>query len=324
VCSPIGNPSGCVFGINLAGSGEEGWGEPSSPDPTETTTTTPTLSEKNRKFFLGGELPPGKKKLAKNQPRFDVEDFERLFRAILPDAIPDPFGEIRTALVTLGERFEEEVKETDTYRDKADETRDAIQSRTFGILLLQIFKTLKLMFGFLPQGRIILIIIAVMGLATTLLNDKPVTLAGIRKAVESTGIADFIDSILEELKKSVGEMATELSDVGDIISVQVAQSAGKFENIEQLLAITEGDVQVALNFFNNFTNQISPGFEALGEGARTSLETSLRALSGALGNATLGANAMSNVDVFLMPILRRLPDEIKKIPDLAGKLIRFA
>jgi len=262
--------------------------------------------------------------MAKNQPRFDVEDFERLFRALLPDARPDPFGELFKNLTDQAERFEEEIKATQDYRDGAEEARADIKTRTFGILFLQIFKTLKLFFGFLPQGRVIILVIAVLGLASTLINNKPVTLEGIREAVASTGIADFIDKVLAELKESVGEIATELSDVADVLSVQIAQAAGRFENLEQIFAISQFDAEVVLGFFQELQGQFVPGFEEAGGRAQASLGRLVTTLGTGLGTATIGANAASNIDVFLTPILRNIPAEINKIPDLAGKLVRFA
>jgi len=260
---------------------------------------------------------------SKNQPRFEAEDIERLFRALLPDGSPNPFGEINEALSQFAERFEEEVKETELYREGATGDRSSILRRTFGILFLQIFKTIRFFFGLLPQGRVILIIVAVIGLATTLLNDKPVTLDAIREAAKSTGIADFIDKILKELKSQVGEMATELRDVADVISVTIAQSAGRFENLEQLLAISQEGLRQAQSFHQNI---VDPTVESAREQfalARQALDQAIVAISRSRGEATFGANALSNIDVFLTPILRSLPKELERIPDLAGKLVRF-
>ena len=270
----------------------------------------------------GGARPPPFTTMA-NQPRFEIADIERLFRALLPDGTPNPFGEILTTLTTAGERFEEEVEATQEYRDAADEDRDSIKSRTFGILLLQIFKTLKIFFSILPQGRLLLLILAVIGLAVTILDDKPITLDAIREAAAKTGIAKFIDDLLAELKVSVGEISTELSDVADIISVAMAQAAGKFERLEQVLAISRSDVEEALQFMVNFQNLAAENLRVSRGRAEAALGNAIRSLSLGLQQATGGANITSNVDVFITPVLRRLPGEISKIPDLAGKLIRF-
>jgi len=259
----------------------------------------------------------------KNQPRFEVEDFERLFRAILPDGRPNPFGEIAEALSLLAERFETEIKVTQAYRDKAEDSRDDIKSRTFGILFLQIFKTLKFFFGLLPQGRVILIIIAVIGIGTALMQNKSVSLGAVRDAVRSTGIGDFIDKVLKELKEEVGEMATELGDLADVISVTVAQSAGKFETVEQLLAIAQEDLATAQGFFTHFQGQFAEGFEELGGQAQEATNSAIAALTRGLAEASLGGNALANIDVFFTPTLRKIPGQLQQIPDLAQKLIRF-
>jgi len=248
----------------------------------------------------------------KKQPRFEIEDIERLFRALVPDGGPDPFGKIAEQLLAGAERFEEEVKTTSEYRKDAQDSRDSIESRTFGILFLQILKSIKLLFSILPQGRLILLVIAILGIASTLIDGKPVTLDAIKAAAKSTGIGDFIESILAELKVQVNSMADELATYADVLSIMFVQIAGGAERAEETLAAAFNDLHRI-----GRDGALDPDIIQL------QLQEARNKLSLALRDVTSSASLAINADSFITPRLRAIPLEVRGIPDLAGKLVRL-
>jgi len=241
-----------------------------------------------------------------------VEDIERLFRALVPDGGPDPFGKLDEKLLAAAERFEEEIKVTTEYRKDAQDSRDSIESRTFGILFLQILKSIKLLFSILPQGRLILLVIAVLGIASTLIDGKPVTLDAIKAAAKSTGIGDFIESILAELKVQVESMADELAGYADVLSIMFAMVASGAERAENTLARAFDDLHRI-----DLTGGIDTDVIAL------QLQEARNKLSLALSDITNAATLSINADSLITPRLRSIPQDIRGIPDLAGKLVRL-
>lgn len=162
-------------------------------------------------FFMAEET----EKKETRQPRFEIEDVERLFRALVPAGTPDPFGRIEELLVRLSEDYVADQKETIKYRDEIFDELSSIKTRTFGILLLQVFTAFRFFFSLLPQGRVILILVAGMSLIDRYLKDDPPTLADVKGLVKKTGINNFIDKMLEEVKVSANEIAGDIQFVGD-------------------------------------------------------------------------------------------------------------
>lgn len=242
-----------------------------------------------------------------NQPRFDVEDIERLFRALIPSGLPDPFGRLEKLLqqLHLDQNDQEEI--TDLHREELFKRLDSIQRRTFGILILQIFRTIKLFMGFLPQGRIILIIIAVLGLGQMLLEDGEVSVGSIRDAVASTGIAKFIDDIMEQIKEQADLLANHTMELANATSeIFVSVSA----RVDQ----TSSGLTLMLNGLS------SQQYETVDE-MRIALDIAYdQGLSLASGLVPAG-NAAANGADLIGPALRAIDDRIREFPDLALRLV---
>ncbi len=275
--------------------------------------------------------------MAKQEPLApgDVEGlFQRLFDALLPTDRPDPFGGLEEGILAVRESLVQVLEETDgtqekidavveqqktektqtdLYRVGANDSRSSIESRTFGILFLQIFRVIKLFFGILPQGRVIILVIAALGLLQTFFDDGEVSLDTIKNAAKSTGLLGFIDKIMEELTREVGEIAQTAQDTGNAVSSIFVQMAGDLEE-------TELDITLLRGFIDGL------GLDPNQEDAQRVLwdvKDGLEGLVGDGGKITLAATTASNADLFLTPIMRGIDDEIRKIPDLAGKLVKL-
>jgi len=273
------------------------------------------LSRSHLKTFWGGAPPPFINLAMAQQPRFDVEDIERLFRALLPAGREDPFGRLEELLVELGKALVEGDEETDTFREKLLDELASIKTRTFGILLLQIFQTLRFFFGLLPSGRLILLTVAAIGLVQTLLStDKP-SLQDIRDAVESTGVAKFIDKILAEIQTVADELGDTVSSAADVTSQMFVAMAGRMEG-------TEATIESAILSLQQIGEISVNTPEGLFEAQRTAA-TAATALLDALPGTTEATTLAINGVELIGPLLRGLDGEIRKFPDLAVKLVRL-
>lgn len=247
-------------------------------------------------------------------PTFQIEDIERLFRALLPDSRPDPFGAIDEQLLRLREIQAEEGLETDAYREEIKDSLDSIESRTFGILLLQIFRTIKFFFSLLPQGRIILLVLGGIGLVQTLLAGNRPSLEDVKGAVAASGIGAYLDSVMEDIRAVANALAEDTSELADATSQVFVSIAGKLERAEGKLEILASTV---------------PGFLE-GEVTATDLQDQARYLSTLgtqlgtiLADLTPATNAASNSAEIIGPALRAIGPQIKDLPDLALKLTRL-
>ena len=257
------------------------------------------------------------------QPRFETEDIERLFRALLPTSRPDPFGEIEQRLLELGEALLKGEEATETWRGEVKDSLASIQKRTFGIMVLQIFNALRFFFGLLPHGRIILIIVAVLGLAQTLLKDEPVRFGDIREAVANTGIADYMDEIMAEIQRVTDLAKTQVDDLTSELSVM-------FQTMSTETRFVEGEIDGAIRSIQDLINR-DFGVAAIGsiehqDGPNTPVTGAdllgiLDTLQVVVPSLGMVGNVASNGALFLPGILRGLRDLVGEIPAMARRLV---
>jgi len=249
------------------------------------------------------------------QPQFQVEDIERLFRALLPSGREDPFGSIEEKLLELGKALIEGDEAHLEFQEFLKNELAAIQRKTFGILLLQIFSTIKFFFGLLPQGRVILLIVAAVTIINSFLNDEKPSLLDVKNAIASTGIGKFIDDILAEIQSAADQLGASVSQTADITSQMFVAMAGRLEG-------TEATVEAALVSLARIQEVTVDTPGALFDVQRTA-ETTLLQLRQALPGLTEATSLASNGAELIGPILRGIDDEISKFPTLALKLVRL-
>lgn len=242
-------------------------------------------------------------------PKFNVEDIERLFRALVPSGGTDPFGKIEEMVLSLAEEHAKEGLTTDQYREQVFERLDSIESRTFGILFLQIFKTLKFFFGLLPQGRIILIVLAAITLLTALLQDGEVSIGSIREAVAKTGLADFIEKLLEELTAFVKEIADHIEELANQTSEVFVSVAGNLDQSLANLTVLANDLIPA------------PTDQALDLELR--MATVQQGLLAEVRRMAPTSNLAANGADLIGPALRAIDERVREIPGVALKLVRL-
>lgn len=248
-----------------------------------------------------------------NAPRFQTEDIERLFRALLPSGREDPFGKIEEFLIVISEELQKDGVLHDEFREKTLDQLDSIESRTFGILLLQIFKTISFFFRLLPQGRLIILVIAIIALIQSILSDGQPSLEAIKAAAKATGLSGFVDKIIEELKKFTDEIAGNMSEIADVASVTFAQLSFDLDFILNSSKRLEFLLE-EVNRHNNALNADQVFF---------SLQAVEQELAQVVRRGILGSNLANNAADLIGPILRGLDDQIKTIPALAIKAIRL-
>lgn len=253
------------------------------------------------------------------QPQFESEDIERLFRALLPANKPDPFGEIEQRLLELGNALLEGEQETEIYRIFVKEELADIKNKTFGILVLQIFRIIKFFFGLLPQGRIILLVIAGLGLASTILQGERPTLADVRAAAESTGLADFIDGILGELQRVVGEIEQSVEGVGTEFTEVFSRMTTDSAFLEGELGGAVRQLRSVLDLSPNLSAATADGVELTG--LAETLHEILAGLQAMELPLEAIANAASNGSIFLPAILRAIEKRLREIPELASRMV---
>jgi len=246
--------------------------------------------------------------------RFTPEDVERILKSLFPSGGPDPFGKIESLILDVNEDIEKGKTVDDLRHEQTQDDLADIKSRTFGILLLQIFKTLSFFMRLLPQAKVILIVIAAIGLLNSLLEDGEVSVDSIKAAVKATGLQKFIDEILAELNALVAEIADHASELADVTSQVFVSIAGGLEGVEGRLESAIGHLQ----------GRIGGGLDLTPEDALAGLNDALFDLQGMLPGLTESTNAASNSDLFIGPALRNLDDRMREIPTLALKLVRLA
>ena len=243
------------------------------------------------------------------EPRFDVEDIQRLFRALVPSGSPDPFGRIEQMLLETARAALEEGKLTDEYRAKLDAELASIKTRTFGILILQIFKTIKFFLGILPSGRLMLVLLAGVGLLIALSEDGELSLGSIREAAASTGLARFIDDVMAELRKFTDELAVQTSSLANATSEMFVFLSGRLDGTMESLTIV--------------ANNLEPGLYQGEGGLATAMQRQAQEIDRIVSGLFPAANAAANGADLLGPALRGIDDRIRKIPDLALRLVTF-
>jgi len=245
---------------------------------------------------------------------FTPEDVERILKALFPAGGPDPFGQIEELIVQLAEEIESGKTAEELWHTEVREELGDIKARTFGILLLQIFKVLGFFMRLLPQARIIIIVVAAIGLVDSLLSDGQVSPEAIKRAVKATGLQQFIDQILEQLNGLVDEIANNASQLADVTSQVFVSIAGELE-------VAEGKLEAELRHLTGITlDRVEPTQEEL----LNALQSTVSGLQDILPGLTQAANAASNSDLFIGPALRGLDDRMREIPTMALRLVRLA
>ena len=231
---------------------------------------------------------------------FGIADIERLLKAILPEGRPDPFGELRDQLLAIAEEQLAFDGKYDANFELTNVRLDSIESRTFGILFLQIIKILRTLFALLPPGRLILILIAVIGLAATFMESGSVTGSDIRRAVEESGLGRFIQEQIRRLNAIVEEQAERVETVIDLGTDVVRSASVKADAV--LIDLTA--------LANNAATQSAEEFQ---DYARATLAQTLEVGEGL-------SNLVANLDGLIFGALRAIPDRIREIPALAQQL----
>jgi len=245
-------------------------------------------------------------------PTFQTIDIERLFKALLPSAVEDPFGRLESQNIDLLENHEREAVRFDEFDKKISDELADIKTRTFGILALQVFKAIKFFFGILPQGRIILLVVAGLALVNTLLSDGKISASAIRDAVKATGLSDFVDKVIAELKKFVNELAANISEISDLASTIFA----RLEFDADAILVEARNLDINLNLIDqNLTSR--PDLAGI------QLDQARQNLNVILSRGLAASNVAGNAADIVGPILRGFDDQIRTIPALALKAVRL-
>lgn len=237
---------------------------------------------------------------------FTIEDVERILRAVFPDLKEEnPLGVIQARLLDIMEDIDDMRSDDALDRRSRDEQLDKIQSRTFGILILQIINIIRIMMGLLPAGRVVLMVIAGTGLITTFLQSGKVSGEDIRNAIEQSGLSEFISNQLKKLRELADGVADDIDTTIDLGASVVEAAALRAQT--NLI-----DLQFLANELAE-ASQLNDPQEIIARMERVTAET--------IGRATELTNLTSNLDSLIIGSLRTLPQQVRAIPNEAAKLI---
>lgn len=90
---------------------------------------------------------------------------------------------------------------------------DKIETRTFGILILQVIKTVKLIISLMPAGRLILVALAVVTLLANYLDTGSLTTENVKEVIRKTGAGQLVEKVLEQIDEAVGLVVGKLDSI---------------------------------------------------------------------------------------------------------------
>lgn len=238
------------------------------------------------------------------QPRFEVEDIERLFRALIPSGTEDPFGRIEKLILDVSLDHKMAAEGQEILEERLFEKLDSIENRTFGILFLMIFRTIKIFLGLLPAGRIIIIALAIFTLLSTALETGGISADDIAAAAKKTGLADWLSKVLDDLEEHAALLSTHVEDLVLLTTEMFASISsdidGTIFNLNQV-------------YKDSLTD---PGEDPEAKFAR--LQSDVLAQAARLAPT---GNAANNLKELLGPALQGISKRIREIPDQARQLV---
>ena len=228
---------------------------------------------------------------------FDLADLERILSAVFPDlktVSSEDIAALKGLLVDIGEQLIAAETAELAWREKADDKLDDIKTRTFGILILQIIKTVKFIFSLLPAGRAVLIGLALFSVLTSYLEGEKVDKGTVSEIMEKTGLSNFLSRIVNQVDDRVNEVISELRAIADQGGNVLDETVTDLEKvitrqITNLQAIRLADVQTNLPAFYSSVDD---------------LKDSISDLEGS-------ANVIANLKVILEAITRGTEDKIR-------------
>lgn len=181
------------------------------------------------------------------------------------------------------------------------EELDDIKDRTFGIFLLQVFKTVRLIMRLLPAGRVILIALTVFTLLENWISEGELSGASVKSAIEESGLKSWLGDKLQVVYDLVDQIASQV-DTSTLLMRDMATSISL--SLEKALS----ELNTALD-----AADILPDEHAI-EVLYNRVVVVMEDLQGA-------ANGAFNTDVLLGPILEDATKKIRDIPGAVSEII---
>lgn len=230
---------------------------------------------------------------------FSNQDLQRLLEAVFPNLPSNPFSEIEGTLDLL-RTLTLDARE---WQEEATHTLDHIQTRTFGILFLQVIKTIKFIVGLLPAGRAILIVIAIVTLLTSYLEGETITTEKVRDVIKSSGLARLVEDILRQLEEITARATDDLETFGATVSQLLAGLASDLQTyVDQAEAIAD---ELANADADNWLQATLIGEQRLRELVRQFVES---------------ANLSANLQLVATAIVGEIKAHIQQLPNIAKEL----
>lgn len=228
---------------------------------------------------------------------FDLDDVIRILEAIFDEPLGNPFEQIET-IVT------QSATDHLAWEALVDGRLDNIEARTFGILILQLVRVIRLALAIIPGGQSILIIIIIFSLIQDYFDDGSLSIETINSAIERSGLKTFLTEKLEAINAIVSDAA-----------IQVETQTLLARDAFLALAMDSSGIESALNGVIN----------GLGE-EHSNLRVAIDSARDDLGILMLDVNAMaslaSNSDLFVGAALAKIGPRIREIPRAAEDLLR--
>lgn len=235
---------------------------------------------------------------------FTISDVERILKALLPDNREDPLATLEDSLLALREDFGE-------WTEDATDRFDSLEARTFGILILQVIKTVKTIFGLLPAGRVILIAITVLGLISAYLEDGTLSIDTAKNVIKESGLGDFINEKLKTIQAEAEVLAEGVRTTTIMARDSFVALAGDTEAIESRLHDLLHLMDQAVS-----SNAAEPAFNITS--AAQQWRTYVELL---IADMTPVATLANNADVVIGPVLASIEERIREIPQIAKAMV---
>lgn len=218
--------------------------------------------------------------------QFEPDDIIRLLEAILPSDAENPFELIEEKLLQI---------QTDqvAWETFASDRFDSLEARTFGILILQLIRTIKIIFTLIPGGQFIIVALMLFTLIDTFLDEGSLSVSKIIEAVEESGLLNLLKEKLEAIQAIVDTQA-------DKVETMALAARDAFFALSKDAAAIEGLATLPIGEFDP-----------------DKLLTRFRDIAAIASPMT---NLAFNSDQFIGPILAEIPGKIRAIPALASKL----
>lgn len=191
------------------------------------------------------------------------------------------------------------------FEKDTEEQLDDIQTRTFGILILQIVKTLKFFLSLVPKTKYVLFGLSILSIIVLYLDKQEVTAADVNNVLRDTGLASLLQNALAFIESEVAQLVS----TGEIVADEVSGIFQAQASDMALAAATLRDASRRLTSANP-----ASALQVANEVASSELERIAVILT---DQQVLAGNARD----LIAGVLREQVERIRRVPQLVAGVL---